>query len=281
MGAQCAESDSDGMIVGGYNADIPANNINTCYEYNGTSWAAGGSLNVGYSENDAAGGASDAIAAIGKSGVDSTEDNTEEYNGTSWASGGNLNIGRHTGGVSGNTTDAVSMNGNDGTYDDTVEEYNGTSWSDVANYPVACMMSAVSGSGSTDVITHSGREASEQYANDTYEYNGTSFSSEVTLNTSRRFAGMFGTTSDAKIQGGYNSGGASIAGQEQYNGTSWAAGSDMSTEYGQAYGSKGSGGTAGLMAGGYETQTPGYMDSSEEWAEAAAITLVPPQLIWW
>jgi hypothetical protein len=61
------------------------------YEYDGSTWTAGGSLTTG---RGLLGGAGLQTAGLAYGGNLSPKTQTEEYNGATWTNGGSLNTGR-------------------------------------------------------------------------------------------------------------------------------------------------------------------------------------------
>ena len=111
----------------------PYNGLLSCTEeYDGSSWAAGGTLITARRQVEGAGTQNSGLA-FGSRGNACTNCN-EEYNGTSWSAGGDMNRTYAKGGfgAGGTQNDALAAAGtNSHSPDPTVytEEYNGTSWS--------------------------------------------------------------------------------------------------------------------------------------------------------
>jgi len=105
---------------------------NATEEYNGTSWTAGGTLNVATFDAAGAGTQTSALMCGGsKPGVASNI--TELYDGSSWTTSGTLNLGRQINMAFGTQTAAVTLGGlktfSPDTTTNTIETFNGSTWS--------------------------------------------------------------------------------------------------------------------------------------------------------
>ena len=123
--AGAGSNQADSMIFGGLIA--PSTYLSLTEEYNGTSFAAGGSLITARSHMDGAGTQNAGMTAGGYNG--SVRACTEEYNGSSWAVGGNLITARYNNGVTGTQNAGLAVGGQTPTVVSCNEEYNGSSWS--------------------------------------------------------------------------------------------------------------------------------------------------------
>jgi hypothetical protein len=228
-------------------------------EYDGTSWSSGGNLIVNRSDPAGAGTQDAALAFGGQGGgTGMAPGSTEEYNGTSWASGGNLITGRA--GEGAGTQDAALAFGGfttSGVILSSTEEYDGTSWSSGGNLITGRDNHA--GAGTQDAALAFGGFASsvQKYLSSMEEYDGTSWSTGGNLNIARRDHAGAGTQDAALAIGGAQtfisqpSGvdvGESMTSTEEYDGTSWSFGGNLSIA--KKSGSSAGTQNAGLSVGG-------------------------------
>ena len=222
---------------------------------------------------------------------------SEEYNGTSWSSGGSLTGNRYNGGSGGTgSTSARYVQG----YNDSPspypnsnrnEEYNGTSWSSDTVHPSSTNNKMYSGAGLTDdFIIGSGHRNGIGDINETYvwngstwtsktalstgsnsswsgssssdnlitsttsawTWNGTSFTSSTATNTSRSKAWKSGTNSNDGFRASTSGNGNNTS--EKWNGSSWTNTGDIPSTIGYAT-SCGSNGDSSIHVGGLQSQT--------------------------
>ena len=155
-----------------------------------------------------------------------------KYSGDSWAASAPMILGRAAGGSAGTQNAALIFGGRVSSGDkhnDETEEYNGSSWSEQNNLPVEARNTA--GTGTQNAAIQAGNYiAPATHNSETYLYNGTSWSDAGgDLNIAgRRDAGFGGTYNAAISVGGspYPSGCTCV---ENWNGTSWSAGTAINT----------------------------------------------------
>jgi len=140
-------------------------------EYDGSSWTAGGTMNVVHGSGCASGGSlTSALAAGGSGGVDNSA--AEEYNGTSWTVTGNLLVAvQANGGLNqADNTTGMSIGGYFGPPGTTnaVNIYNGSSWSTGAYFPTSIQQQGGFGDLTAGVV-NGGNDGSHR--NETVEYN--------------------------------------------------------------------------------------------------------------
>lgn len=180
----------------------------------------------------------------------STRVDTEEFNGLSWSNGGNLNYGRTSPGGLGIQTAALCDGGHThtGTPKYTSSEtYDGSSWTNSATDPGGSRY----GPGTAGTNSAGLMAVGYDCGQDVREWDGTSFiaASNYPLGsgTGVQSPTAFGIQTAALLSAGYTS--SRITGTYEYDGTSWAAGSNnlVDTNGSCGYGSQ----TAGLQATGY------------------------------
>ena len=168
----------------------PAAEITSTYEYNGSGWASGGSMNTGRGDGymNMAGTQTAAFYVGGRPNgsppVPFGSDKTEEYNGSAWTETGDYPAGMRGVGAFGIQTAGVGAGGNDG-------------------------------SPSTATATNN-------------EYDGSSWTSGNNNNTARFNAAAFGTSTAGILVGGYSNPPATThALTEEYDGSSWTESGDL------------------------------------------------------
>ena len=131
-GTRGAGTQDAALICGGGTSD--AASIAT-EEYDGTGFAAGGSINTGRNFHAAAGTQTAGLIFGGANPQNVEYDQTEEYNGTSWTESGDLSQARQGIGGCGTQTAAVAFGGSEfvpeTNHFDVTEEYDGTSWTSI------------------------------------------------------------------------------------------------------------------------------------------------------
>ena len=214
---------SDAMVIGGSQGGTRQL---TCEEYNGSSWAAGGSLAEASQGGSAVGDTLNARYVNGYTIVPAPYPNSndnDEYNGTSWSADtvcptttNNVNMS-HVG-----TGDLCRFGGGhtNGTGNATRnDEWNGTTWSTAATQALS------------DNIQTNGTQ-DDMFAIDggtgTYEFNGTSWAAWLTVNVNRKYAGGAGGTASANSCGGRTVGEKDTT--SICDGVSWSAGATMLNE---------------------------------------------------
>ena len=144
-----------------------------------------------------------------------------------------------------------------------VDEYNGTTYSVATNYPTTVYAGGGHGTLTAGLIA-GGNQSGATYKNESYTYDGSSWTSAPNINNARNgCATSIGTQTAALMHGGYTSTDP-LAGQvhtEEFNGTSWSEQNNLST--GRAHGGSGGTQTAGIYfcgettnAGTFNTRCP-------------------------
>ena len=142
LGTQTAGLAFSGKTGTNVNTDVTS--VNTTYEYDGSSWTAGG--NYGIANNGMAGFGTQ-TAGVGVGGNYPASAATYEYNGSSWTAGNNVPSTRRSHAAFGTLTEGAVCGGYNpsaGTLSQTVT-YDGTNWSTSAN--LASGRNGLGGSG--------------------------------------------------------------------------------------------------------------------------------------
>lgn len=224
---------------------------NETFEYDGTSWTAGGDMNTARKLVNSSTGTLTAALAFGGFTPPPMTSVTEEYNGTSWSNSNNMGgSGKYNAGGSGPQTAALSCGGNaNPPFQLTeTEEYNGSSWTNGGG-----LNSGRSGGGSAGTQTAS-LYVGGTTRNATEEYNGSSWTEGNDLSKPRRVkGGGFGTQTAAIMAGGdgYSPSNNPLAGLcEQYNGTSFSTIAQLGSNLYERRGGGAGSTSAGILAGG-------------------------------
>ena len=101
------------------------------------------------------------------------------------------------------------------------ESYNGSSWTAEANYPRANYGAAGCGAGQTATLAFGGNDNTATTGTETYEYNGTAWSEEGDMNSGSYGLGGAGTSTAALKTGRYDPVGPATNQAEEYDGSSW------------------------------------------------------------
>jgi len=258
-----AGTQTAGLVFGGDPAPIRTQSL----EYDGTNWTSSGTLNTGRKYLAGCGIQTLALAVGGSVGTPVRSAATEEYNGSSWTSGNSFTEGRSALACFGVQTHAVIAGGADPSIVNSIEEYDGTNWTtSPATLATARRYTSGFGSGTAGVIAGGSKPA---VANETEEYNSSinaitqsAWSSGGSASSSARNRALGGTQTAAFMSGGYNGANSQTRATEEYNGSSWTSGGDLSpqgnpdggTYSGAACGTQ----TAGLFSGGSSQGSTDY-----------------------
>jgi hypothetical protein len=190
-------------------------------EYNGTSWSEVN--NVGTARNSVGSGGT-LTAGLIFGGYPSVT-TTEAYDGTNWTSGGAMNTARGYNGGAGTQTAALSMGGYTGSNITNVEKYDGSTWTNSTAMPNGGRQFATSGAGTQTAALSAGVLYTSGAKSQTYEFDGTNWTTGGAMNTARYGGGMAGTQSDMK----YFSGDDNTKSVENYDGTTWVTDASLAT----------------------------------------------------
>tara|TARA_B100000029_G_scaffold151605_1_gene146711 strand:+ start:447 stop:2267 length:1821 start_codon:yes stop_codon:yes gene_type:complete len=172
----------------------------TGFEFDGSSWTAGGAMNNARRQGAGAGTAlTVAIVFGGGDNPGPNQDYTETYNGTAFTEVGDLNTARKNQAGCGTNTAALCMSGDDST---SVESWNGTSWTEMS----ANMVTGGAGFGGAGTTTAALTFGSNPAGNamPTQSFDGTSWTEVADMGTQRSGSGSgSGTSTDAIMAGGY------------------------------------------------------------------------------
>ena len=234
------------------------NQVDTSFEYDGTSWTGGGALNTTRFAIGGFGAANTAaIMAGGAASPSSTnKDEVESYNGTSFTEETDINTARGDISAVGIKSDGLVSGGAGQTNTETWDE---SSWTNVNAMNVGDI-NAFSAGVSTAAIQGGGQNADGSAVTATVEqWDGTSWTEITDFNTARERGGGSGTSTLALFYGGTTANGAKT---EFWDGASWTEFGDLATaRIGGGFAPSGTSVSA-LYAGGYVTAG---VDSSEEW----------------
>jgi len=212
------------------------------YQYVAASWATGGNLsegrqNMGQGSNNGtqtayliSGGSP---GAAPPSPINSPITNVaEKYNGTSWTSAGSMPVNRRSNSGTGTQTAALSIGGADTTNSASTDNllYNGSSWTGLTGIPANRRDGGSCGT-QTATLYIGGFFAPPSVGppydnnNNTFIYNGTSWTSGNVYPTDIYFSGASGTSTAAISSGGtadpFPAGLTPTNAVNSWNGTSW------------------------------------------------------------
>jgi hypothetical protein len=266
------------VTAGGYAGSPTSSNLTE--EYNGSGWSAANNMATGSRGAMSAGTQTAAITAGGLTApypAGGTNVVSQTYDGTNWTntpSPNTINTGRANIfiGTAGVQTSALLVGGegpNIPGISNAVESYNGTSWSNETNYPNPTYQGGIAGASEV-VITAGGQGSGGSPAptrSESYNYDGSSWTANPNLNTTRDYMAGFGIQTSALICGGSlpPGGPANYANVEEWDGTTWTEIADLSS----ARRLMGSAGTApsGMVFGG----DPGTLTLTEEFNKSANV----------
>jgi hypothetical protein len=232
-GTQTAALMHHGTLGGG---DQP--NDNKTFEYDGSSWTAGGNVSNMMRVMGGSGTQTDAMGFGGAYNpihpafhpTNSPHVGTESYNGTSWTAEANYPRANNGGqGCGAGQTATLSFGGNDNTATTGTEtyEYNGTAWSEEGDMNLAAY--GVGGAGTSTAALKTGRyDPVGPATNQAEEYDGSSWTNvnASTLSRSNNFA-TGGPQTAAYSVGGRVPGLSAV--MESYDGTNWTTRASMAT----------------------------------------------------
>ena len=248
---------------GGY-VPSPAANKNETEEYNGTSWSEQNNLNTA---RRILAGAGTQTAGLAFGGFTTTNSaSTEEYDGTSWTASNNMGTARYGLGGAGTQTSALAFGGNS----NRTEQYNGTSWTETGDLATSRGYIAGFGPSNTSAVAFGGnpnKSETEEFTVSITATTGAAFASGGNINNARRNAGCMGTQTAGLYAGGF--GPPYLGYSEEYNGTSWTEGNDL-TKIRECSTSGFGTQTAGAVAGGgapdnITSPYSGYSNSTDEY----------------
>ena len=249
---------------------------NYVFNYNGSSWTTGGTMNsirsyVGACGTQTAGG-----AIAGHDGA--AEDKFETYDGSSWTAAPTLNTARYTLAGAGSLTSALAAGGRTSPGPSNATElYDGSSWTNSSNMGTGTAFAAESNNApnNTAAVVFAGSPigdpstilaTSEEFNISTSVITAGAWASGGALNSKHNSAAGAGIQTAALVAGG-NDGNSSpphvysTPETEEYDGTSWSEQTDLTTS---RFSLSGSGSqTAGLAAGG--NLYPGKSNATEEY----------------
>jgi hypothetical protein len=180
---------------------------------------------------------------------------TFEYDGSSWTAGGstpNSSINQFSAGIQ---TAAIGGGGLASGGSNTAEAYtyNGTSWTGITATPE--VTKGAGGAGTSTACLIYGSDTPGPINQDSYSWNGSSWSEEGAMNTSFQNGAAGGPTENTAFKAGSLFGGPETSTNfETYNGSAWTAGSALITTAAQ---NRGFGSSAECLSiGGFNKITP-------------------------
>ena len=245
-----------GLVFGGYLN--PNTNTGLTEEYNGSGYSAGGTMSTARRSPGGAGVQTSSLAIGGY--VTTQQTAVEEYNGTSWTSSPSLNTKKFLNGCFGTSSACVTEGGSPAPA--AFETWDDSSWTNGPGPIGPANSYGAAGAGTSTAGLFAGGYPASPTDNLTraLEFDGSSFSSTGSTNTSRGYAGGFGVQTSAVICGGKTGPGPNSNATETYDGSSFTT-SPATLGTAGAYGGACGTSSVGLAAGFY----PGFPTNSEEY----------------
>jgi len=239
-------------------------------EYDGSTWSVGGNLNDGRADLNTFGVQTAGIAAAGDDFPNPARATTaaEEYNGSAWTSINPTVGGSYEGGSAaamGTQTSGLIVGGRNSsavTYTNATQEYDGTSFSSGTNYPSITQGSMLFGESLTTAIS-AGGDSPGGILTGAFSYDGSTWTS-INAPTDSRYVGVgSGTSTVGLIFGGAGGSPDSRTQTETFDGTCFAADTNMANPRANLAGGKVSG-TSTWAAGGPAGATENYAGAGPE-----------------
>jgi hypothetical protein len=235
-----------GLVFGGF-IDPSPNAMTNTEEYDGSSWTAGSSLSNPSGLNCGWGTQTSAIAQCNPS----TYKTFEGYDGTSWSSKPSTATGgngyANAAGASASAGWITSL----GPVYKTTEEFNSSAnvitaaaWASTGNIPVSIRGGASGGTQSAAFMTGGLKNSPSTDRNDTYLYDGSSWTSGNDLPNNYFIGGGTGPSTAGVVWNGIVSGGGPATSTYEFDGTNWTSGGSF-----PAIGPNGSQGSTGAGVG--------------------------------
>lgn len=263
---------------------IPAHTV--CADYNGSSWTAAASIPVGSRAGYDFGTATAAVYAGGdyqSPGASPTITlRTAEYDGSSWSTTNNISEQGSFGAATGTSTAGLAFGGYNAAQTASsarTVSYDGTDWTALptpgSDTNTARNFTRGGGGPQTAAIFSGG---SPPNAGETEAWDGSSWTTQNSMNTGRNGSGFNGTQTLGVYIGGTNPGGRTSA-IEEWDGTSWTTSSaSLATARNGTINSKGGTMTNSLVAGGY-TGTA-YPTTTEEYHSNISVFSASQAAVW-
>jgi len=242
----------------------PFDNVgNDTWEYDGTSWTAGGTMTTILGGNAGTGTQTAAIGAGGHNGAGYQSDTAMEYNGSSWTAitadpASNAAI-RGTAGIQ---TAFLTVGGYYPTQTNVTSLWDGSAWTTGGVYPVS--KTAIKANGTQAACFAAGGNPGFIGTSNTFD--GSTWTATGSLNVARAYGGTGGSvTVGIYFAGNTPSISTTVNISETYDGTSWTVAPTMATgrnSPAQGWG-VGSADLGVLCFGG--NLAPGYSTAVEEW----------------
>jgi len=237
------------LIAGG---DPPTN---TSTEWNGSAWAAGGSMaNVIYN-GGACGTQTAGLRFGGYIPGPAHSNSTESYNGTSWASANNMPGNVESNGGCGTSTSAMSTGGGGGLTTSNSCQFTGTCWNAGPTLAHVIGSCGALGDSSTSALTAGGVPTQAPPGQKgMQEFNGTAWANiaALLLEARMRTTGIGGSTAGIIVSGANADPSTSntITTAESWNGTSWSSISSITTGVANCGGSTEATASSHMLVGG-------------------------------
>ena len=252
-GAGAAGTSTAGLFAGGYPAS-PTDNLTRAVEWDGSSFSSTGSTNTARGYMGGFGVQTAAVMCAGKTGPGPNSTATETYDGSSFTtSPATLGTALAYGGACGTSSAglAAGFSEHPPSYPSLSEEYNSSAtvitaaaWSSSGNVPVSIRGGGSGGTKTSAWMSGGLKNSPTTDRNDTYLYDGTSWTAGNDLPNNYFIGGGTGPATAGLLWDGIVSGGGPGTTTYEFDGTNWTAASTY-----PAIGPNGSQGSTGAGVG--------------------------------
>lgn len=237
------------------------------------SWSSGANL-PGIRWNTSGAGTQTAGLVFGGSTGPATptfHNSTFEYDGSAWTAGGNTPtnaINQWSAGIQTAAIGGGGLNASPTANVATAFTYNGTSWTTITNTPFATK--GAGGAGTSTACLIYGSDISPSDNQDSYSWNGSSWSEEGALNATFQNGASGGPTENTAFAAGAEYSPAPSTRFETYDGSSWTSGPVLNTAVTQ---NRGFGSSAECLSiGGYDKIAPTEKFNGTSWSASATLS---------
>jgi hypothetical protein len=270
-GGSPAGSSTAALQAEGYNPSPPAGFVNTSFEYDGSTWTAGGTtVRSPVASTSGIGDFGTQTAALICGGGNPYTTTVQEYDGTSWASANALPVDKSYMGSSGTqVAGLISMGYNAPDQTDTQpgsQEYDGTNWTSGGNCNTGSYLHVGFGVQTAAGLAGGYNPSTAAIAR-VEEYDGTSWTTVNALPGANYSASATGIQTSALYMGGTSPAPATVDTALEYDGTNWSAGGNMTTAREGAAGQSGTSILDSIIYGG--SNSSGGLSSTEEYGAGA------------
>ena len=264
---------TDGSFVGGGKTPTVVSSTETFVDSINTitaaAWSSGTAL-PGVRWNTSGAGTQTAGLVFGGSTGPATPtflNTTFEYDGSSWTGGGSTPISTINQFSAGTQTAAIGGGGYNSGNQTTAYTYNGSTWTTITATPFGTK--GAGGAGTSTAALIYGSDISPSDNQDSYSWNGSSWSEEGALNNTFQNGASGGPSENTAFAAGSEYSPAPSTRFETYNGTAWTSGPalNIASYQNRGFGSS----TSCLSIGGYNKITTVEQFNGTSWGTSPAL----------